>query len=224
MGADYIEQDLQMTSDGVLVVMHDETLDRTTDCTGPVKAHTLAEIKQCDAGSWYGPRFAGQRVPTLEEVFQRYGTRANYYIETKSPEIYPGMEEALLALLTRYRLHDSAARDWQVLIQSFSPESLMKIHELDPSLPLIQLTQAAPDAMVPLASQYAVGIGPSSSDVNAQLVADAHAQCLSVHPYTVNDEAQMRQLIALGVDGMFTNLPDRLGALVGKGWGPRDAA
>jgi len=224
MGADYIEQDLQMTSDGVLVVLHDETLDRTTDCTGPVKAHTLAEIKRCDAGSWFGPKFAGQRVPTLEEVFQRYGRKANYYIETKSPEIYPGMEEALLALLTKYGLRDRAARDWQVLIQSFSPESLLRVRELDPSLPLIQLTQAGARPLVPVVSGYAVGLGPSASDVDAQLVADAHAQCLSVHPYTVNDPAQMRDLIGLGVDGMFTNFPDRLGELAGKGWRPRDAA
>src|SRR5439155_1528352 len=104
LGADYIEQDVQMTSDGVLVVTHDETLDRTArgpaeDCTGPVKTKTLAQIKRCDAGSWFGPQFEGERIPTLEEVFQRYGRQANYYIETKSPEIYPGMEEALLALL-----------------------------------------------------------------------------------------------------------------------------
>src|SRR3954471_6678564 len=141
LGADYIEQDLQMTSDGVLVVMHDEQLDRTTDCTGVVKTKTLAEVKQCDAGSWFGPEFAGQRVPTLDEVFARYGARANFYIETKSPEIYPGMEEALLALLDKYKLRAPAASRWKVLIQSFSPESLLKIHDLDPALPLVQLLQ-----------------------------------------------------------------------------------
>src|SRR4051794_14616879 len=104
MGADYIEQDLQMTRDGVLVAMHDETLDRTTDGSGPVRAVTLDEVKRCDAGSWFAPRFAGARVPTLEELFRRYGEQARFYIETKSPEIYPGMEEALLALIGRYRL------------------------------------------------------------------------------------------------------------------------
>src|SRR3954467_15837271 len=67
MGADYIERRLQMTSDGVLVVLHDETLDRTRGCTGPVKAHTLAEMRRCDAGSWFGPKYAGQRVLPLEE-------------------------------------------------------------------------------------------------------------------------------------------------------------
>jgi len=212
MGADYIEQDLQMTADGVLVVLHDETLDRTTDCTGPVKATTLAEIKQCDAGSWFGAKFAGQRVPTLDEVFDRYGTKARYYIETKSPEIYPGMEEALLAALDRHRLRTS------VLIQSFAPESLLKIHQLDPALPLIQLTTAGARllAQLPLISQYAVGIGPSMGDVDADTIAAAHAQGLDVHPYTVNETADMQRLIAMGADGMFTNFPDRLRKLLGK--------
>ena len=223
LGADYIEQDLQMTSDGVLVVMHDETLDRTArgpaeDCTGPVKTKTLAQIKRCDAGSWFGPQFEGERIPTLEEVFQRYGRQANYYIETKSPEIYPGMEEALLALLDRYGLREPAAARWQVLIQSFSPESLLRVHELDPSLPLIQLTSAGagPLVQLPAISGYAVGIGPSMGDVDAQLIAAAHAQCLAVHPYTVNEAADMRRLVELGIDGAFTNFPDRFDAVLGR--------
>jgi glycerophosphoryl diester phosphodiesterase len=229
LGADYIEQDLQMTSDGVLIVMHDEQLDRTTDCTGLVKTHTLAEIKRCDAGSWFAPRFAGQRVPTLDEVFKRYAGRANFYIETKSPEIYPGMEEALLALMDTYGLRKPAASRWKVLIQSFSPESLIRIHELDPTLPLIQLLQGGSAALMklPLISRYAVGIGPTASDVDAGVIADAHAACLSVHPYTVNEEADLRALVALGADGAFTNFPDRFNRVLGRtrsDWGRAPAA
>ena len=194
MGADYLEQDLQMTRDGVLVVLHDETLDRTTDCTGPVRAHTLAEVKECD-----------ERVPTLEEVFQRYGRTANYYIETKSPEIYPGMEEALLALLRRYGVG--------ALVQSFSAESLRRMHALEPSVPLVQLAPAGHVPDLVQVAAYAQALGPAASDVDAELVAAAHAHSLAVHAYTVDDEAEMRRLMALGVDGMFTNFPDRLAAL-----------
>jgi glycerophosphoryl diester phosphodiesterase len=115
MGADYIEQDLQMTADGELVVLHDDTLDRTTrgaGCRGRVIERTLAEVKRCDAGSWFAernpararPEFAGERVPTLHEVFERYAGRARFYIETKNPEEAPGMEEALVALLRRHAL------------------------------------------------------------------------------------------------------------------------
>jgi glycerophosphoryl diester phosphodiesterase len=147
-GADYIEIDLQMTADGVLVALHDKTLNRTADapegvperyCRGLVSKKTLEQIKMCDAGSWFSPEYADQRIPTLEEIFLKYGTSVNYYIETKNPEAAPGMEEELLRLMREYELIEPAAENWQVLIQSFSAESLQKIHALEPSLPLIQL-------------------------------------------------------------------------------------
>ncbi len=237
-GADYIEQDLQLTKDGVLVVMHDDTLDRTATapegvperfCSGPVIKRTLEQIKQCDVGSWFNeaypeyanPDYVGLQIPTLEEVFQRYGTGVNYYIETKNPEAAPGMEEELLRLMEQYNLIEPAAENWQVLIQSFSSDSLMKIHALEPSLPLIQLyssteTSQTIQSQLDLVRTYAVGIGPSKSDVDAALVEAAHARCLDVHPYTVNETAEMEALIGLGVDGMFTNFPDRLDSLLGK--------
>jgi glycerophosphoryl diester phosphodiesterase len=238
LGADYIEQDLQLTKDGVLVVMHDETLDRTArptaasqpgDCTGLVIEHTLAQIKTCDVGTWFNeaypqyarPEYVGLQIPTLEEVFQRYGTSVNYYIETKNPESAPGMEEELLRLMDKYGLTELAASRWQVLIQSFSPASLQKIHTLKPALPLIQLyssteTSETIQAGLDATRTYAVGIGPSKDDVDAALVEAAHARCLDVHPYTVNETAEMQSLIATGVDGMFTNFPDRLDAVLGK--------
>ncbi len=239
MGADYIEQDLQLTEDGVLVVMHDETLDRTArptaesgpgDCTGLVREKTLAQIKTCDVGTWFHetypkyakPEYVGLRIPTLEEVFQKYRKSTNYYIETKSPESAPGMEEELLRLMNEYGLTQPAAESWQVLIQSFSPTSLQKIHNtLNSSLPLIQLfdsveTSETIRAKLDATSSYAVGIGPSKDDVDADLVEAAHASCLDIHPYTVNEKAEMKSLIALGVDGMFTNFPNRLEAILGK--------
>ena len=238
MGADYIEQDLQLTKDGVLVALHDETLDRTArptaasapeDCTGLVIEKTLAQIKTCDVGTWFNetypqyakPEYVGLKIPTLEEIFQRYGTGVNYYIETKNPEAAPGMEEELLRLMDEYGLTQPAEERWQVLIQSFSPASPQKIHASNPDLPLIQLyfgaeTSATIIATLDVARTYAVGIGPSKADVDTALVQAAHARCLDVHPYTVNEAAEMRSLIALGVDGMFTNFPDRLEAVLGK--------
>jgi glycerophosphoryl diester phosphodiesterase len=109
--------------------------------------------------------------------------------------------------------------NWQVLIQSFSAESLMTIHELEPSLPLIQLYWAGSSKAIQgdldAASAYAVGIGPYKKDVDAALVEAAHERCLAVHPYTVNTEEEMEELIALGVDGMFTNNPDLLNGVLG---------
>ncbi len=238
LGADYIEQDLQLTKDGVLVVLHDATLDRTArptaesepgDCTGLVIEKTLEQIKTCEVGSWFNeeyPQYAqeeyvGLEIPTLEEVFQRYRKSVNYYIETKNPEAAPGMEEELLRLMDEYGLTKPAADRWQVLIQSFSPESLLKINTLDPSLPLIQLyssseTSESIQARLDAAREYAVGIGPSKTDVDEALVEAAHSRCLDIHPYTVNEKPEMEQLIATGVDGMFTNFPDRLDEVLGK--------
>jgi glycerophosphoryl diester phosphodiesterase len=226
LGADYLEQDLQLTRDGVLVVLHDDTLGRTTGgaCRGRVIDHTVAELGACEVGGWFNAAhpdraradFAGQQIPTLDEVFGRYADRASFYVETKQPEAAPGMEEALLRLLDRHGLRQPAAEEWRVLIQSFSERSLRKIHGMDPSLPLIQLihgrwaTPMTIRARLPRIAEYAVGIGPSWRDVDARVIAAARELCLEVHPYTVNDPALMRRLAELGVTGMFTDVPDRL--------------
>ena len=229
-GADYIEIDLQMTADGVLVALHDKTLNRTADapegvpeqyCRGLVSKKTLEQIQMCDAGSWFSPEYADQQIPTLEEIFLEYGTSVNYYIETKNPDAAPGMEEELVRLLGEYGLlpDPNEPANWQVLIQSFSAESLMKIHELNEFLPLIQLYWAGTSKSIQrdlaAVSEYAVGIGPYKQDVDAALVEAAHEHCLAVHPYTVNTVEEMEALIALGVDGMFTNNPDLLDGVLG---------
>jgi glycerophosphoryl diester phosphodiesterase len=232
LGADYVEQDLQLTSDGVLVCLHDATLDRTArgpveNCTGLVSGKTLAQIQSCDVGSWFNdanpglarPEYVGLRIPTLREVFERYGRRVSYYIETKAPESADQMEERLLALLDGFRLR-KAARRWRVLIQSFSPASLQKIHGLDPKLPRIELVvgfgpSPALEQSLDGIAAYAIGVGPSWFLANPALMAAAKARCLEVHPYTVNQPADMATLIAAGTTGMFTNVPDQLDGVLG---------
>lgn len=224
MGADYLEQDIQQTLDGVLVVLHDDTLDRTArgpaeNCTGPVRSKTLAQLRTCEVGSWFNERFperarpeyVNERIPTLEEVFQRYGREVRYYIETKSPETTDGMmEQRLVDLMDAYGLREPAVREQQVLIQSFSPLSLLRVQAIDPELPLIQLYAAGAAQTLEVAASYAIGIGPSAGQVNADLVQRAQALGLMVHPYTVNDPEAQAVLLALCVDGMFTDVPDVL--------------
>lgn len=210
LGADWLEQDLQLSADNVLVVLHDETLDRTargpeSDCTGPVREKTLAQIRRCDVGAWFAPEFAGARIPTLREVFLRYGTDARYYVETKNPEAAPGMEEALLALLRELPR--------EVIVQSFSAASLRRLHALDPDLPLVRLfgRRSGPaeirDAL-PEVATYAVGIGPYHENVGRTLVDAAHEHGLVVHAWTVNDPAELRRLASIGADGVFTDLSE----------------
>ena len=229
MGAHVLEPDLQMTRDGVLIAFHDATLDRTARgptelCTGPVRERTLAEIRECDVGSWFNerfperadPSFEGLRVVTLEELFQRYGDRVRWYPETKEPDDNPGMEEALVELIHRHGLRDSAVERGQVLIQSFDPESLRRLRGLDPELPLVQLLprQALDDRtaadVLDVVAGYAQGVGPNHTLVDAEFMAAARERGLFVHPWTVNDAGIMDRLLELEVDGIFTDFPDLL--------------
>jgi glycerophosphoryl diester phosphodiesterase len=244
MGADYIEQDLQMTADGHLVVLHDGRLDRTArgpdaDCAGRVIDRTLEQLRRCEVSTWKVEqlREAGltaeaeavaalppQRIPTLAEVFERYGTDGSvrYYIETKNPEEAPGMEAALVALLRTFDLYPDGPEDRTVLIQSFSAASLRSLHASAPELPLVQLGDAGigdaadPSAVLDRIAEYAVGWGPSHRWITPERVAAAHAAGLVVHPYTVNDADRMRELLAAGVDGMFTDVPDVLLGLLDR--------
>ncbi|MDT8368579.1 MAG: glycerophosphodiester phosphodiesterase family protein [Longimicrobiales bacterium] len=244
MGADYIELDLQMTSDGVLVVLHDETLDRTTwgpagECTGRVIEMTAARLRRCEVSRWKveALRSEGrlaeaealaalppQRIPTLEEVFARYGSdgRVRYYIETKTPDAAPGMEEELVRLLRAYGLDPASRHDRTVIVQSFSAESLRALAGLAPELPLVQLGEAgieggrdASEVMREIA-EWAIGWGPPHRVVTPERVEAAHAAGLVVHPYTVNDPARMRELLTSGVDGLFTDRPEVLLELLGR--------
>jgi glycerophosphoryl diester phosphodiesterase len=236
-GADYIEQDLQMTADGQLVVLHDDTLDRTTDgaCTGHVIQKTYAEVRDCDAGSWYNarvphrarPEYANLRIPRLADVFARYAGHARFYVETKNPADAPGMEEKLIALIAEYRLITGARTAPSlrlpsalptVILQSFSTDSLRLLQLLTPEIPRVQLIESERtstqiiDRLDDIAS-YAQAIGPGHTSVDPTLLAAAHARNLAVHPYTVNDEATMRTFITARVDALFTDDPALLRTL-----------
>ena len=220
--ADYIELDLQMTKDGNLIAMHDEDVERTTGHKGRVEDYTTKELKQMDVGSWFNkkyPKYAkkeykGAKIPTLEEILDRYGDNANYYIETKSPDVYPGMEEKLLHSLEKHNLlSDQKLNKGQVVIQSFSQESLLKVANMNNQIPLVQLvdenklsTFTSKD--LKFISSYAIGVGPDYSDSDEQMVQKLHNYNLKVHPYTVNTEKDMQQMFNIGVDGVFSNYID----------------
>lgn len=220
--ADYIELDLQMTKDGNLIVMHDEDVERTTGNKGRVEDYTTKELKQMDVGSWFNkkyPKYAkkeykGAKIPTLEEILDRYGDNANYYIETKSPDVYPGMEEKLLHSLEKHNLlSNQKLNKGQVVIQSFSQESLLKVANMNNQIPLVQLVDENKLSTfnsedLKFISSYAIGLGPDYSDLDEQMVQKLHNYNLKVHPYTVNTEKDMQQMFNIGVDGVFSNYID----------------
>lgn len=208
MDADALELDVHMTRDGVLVVLHDATLDRVRGRSGFVRDASLDELKALDVGAWFGPSWRGLRVPTLEEVFGRYGSATRYYVEMKDPELYAGMEEALVRTIDGHGL----GRDAVVL--SFSAPGLHRVHDLDPAQPVLRLyPERAPIARtVPDSALYATGIGVAVEDVDAALVERAWAAGLDVLVYTADSFAEMRALADLGVDAVVTNFPERLAA------------
>ena len=230
-GADYIEQDVRLTEDGVLVVLHDETLDRTArgrerNCTGPVAEKKLEQIKTCDVGSWFNEQhpehareeYEGLKIPTLGEVFRRYRSRGNFYVDMKGA---PKAGEELLRLMDEHGLRKSTGRQ-RVVVVSFDRDSLRELHALAPSLPLTQAYPASTSSesikkRLKATRGYAVGINPWTSDVSADLVEAAHDRCLGVYPYVVNDESRMEELVDAGVDGMFTAFPARLDRMIGEG-------
>lgn len=233
-GADWIEQDLQMTRDGQLVVLHDDSLDRTArgpaaDCSGLVREKTLAQLANCDVGSWFNAEyperaqgaFVGARIPTLDDVLTRYAGRARFYIETKNPDEAPAMVDSLLAALRRHRLVGRGATAGRVFVQSFSSASLRRLHDREPLLPLVQLwDEEIPagelEATLDWVRAYAVGFGPNRRMVSQRMVDAAQARGLDVHPYTVNAEPTMVFMLGLGVDGMFTDRPAALRQLLNR--------
>lgn len=223
LGADYLEIDLQMTKDGELVAMHDDLVDRTTNGKGKVSTYTLAELQELDAGSWFNKehkKFADSvyenlKVPSLDEIIDTFGETANYYIETKNPDKYPGMEKELLKILNENGLIGSDAIKGRVIIQSFSEKSLRKIHASNPDIPLIQLIKYQGRAKVSNSQikrwkEYASGVGPNYRKIDKNYIHTIRKAGLWIHPYTIDNQEDMKKLIGYGITGAFTDLADRL--------------
>ncbi|MFN0121758.1 MAG: glycerophosphodiester phosphodiesterase family protein [Blastocatellia bacterium] len=212
-GADYVEQDLQISKDGVLVCLHDLTLERTTNVAevfpdrfklenGEKHWHvadfTLAEIRRLDAGSWFDKKYKGQKVPTFQEAIDLVRGKAGIFPETKGPEVYGSrgldMERLVLAALQKNKLDDSAKnKSTPVIIQSFSPESLRKMkQELKIKVPLVLLIEPndGPQWLtregLQKARAIADGIGPHKRllDGKPEIVRLAHEMGFSVTPWT----------------------------------------
>ena len=217
---DYIEIDLQMTKDGVLVAMHDENVDRTTDGTGFVKEFTLEELQKLNAGKWFNEAYPGLanrefdqvQVPTLEEIFSYFGDDVNYYIELKSPRIYKGMEEKVVALLKKYNLIQDGYDLPQVILESFNEDSLTKLHSLEPKLPLIQLFSFKEKAVLSHSDYerlraYASGIGLNIKSVDQDIIQEAQLNGLQVHLFSIKNEMDMKKAIQLHANGIFLDDP-----------------
>lgn len=211
LGANGIETDVQMTKDGQLVLIHDESVRRTTGAEGWVKDFTLDELKKLDAGSWYDEKFRGEAIPTLEELLVLAKQHDLYLnIELKNGFVqYPKLELRVAELV---RHHDLVE---QVLISSFNHYSLVHMKQLAPEIETAILYMEG--LYEPW--EYALRIGASALHpyhyaVRKEWVEQAKERGIRTHPFTVNEEQEMRALLAAGVGGIITDYPDRLGNLL----------
>ena len=206
-GADAIELDVDLTRDGHVVVMHDATVDRTTDGQGRVADLALDEIRRVDAGAWKDAVFKGERVPLLEEVFEAVGRRVLINVEIKGMLLHGhGLEEKVAALLEKHGLIDRA------IISSFNPFALRRAKHIDPRLACGLIY--APDLPIFLRDAWLAPLipglnarHPHHSQVNRGMVDQFHARGLAVNVWTVNQAAIARAMAQAGVDGLMGDDP-----------------
>ncbi|MEK4359082.1 glycerophosphodiester phosphodiesterase [Paenibacillus sp. FSL M7-1455] len=212
-GATGIETDVQLTKDGHMVLIHDETLNRTTTGTGWVKDHTLEELKELDAGSWFHPDFRGERLPQLDELLELAkggGTTIN--IELKNGVVpYEGLEEKVIQRVRDYGLSG------QVVISSFNHYSLLLCKQIAPEIRTgILYMEGLYEPWAYAGTLQADALHAYHRAVLPEFVAAAKAAGKAYHPFTVNDPDEMRRLLQAGVDGIITDYPDRLDALLAE--------
>lgn len=209
MKADYIEIDVQRSKDGELVLIHDTTVDRTTDGTGKVGDLTFEQLRSLDAGSWKGEQFTGEPIPTFEEVLDLYRGKVGILIELKAPELYPGIEEQVAAALIERNLHKP--QNEKIIIQSFNFESIKKMDQLLPKVPIGVLTSNRADTTLEALqefSTYADWFNPSYGIVTEELVNQIHSLGMQIGSWTVRSQEAADFLFEMGVDAIISDYPD----------------
>ncbi|MCI0382994.1 glycerophosphodiester phosphodiesterase [Streptomyces sp. CNQ085] len=222
LGVTWVENDVQRTRDGELVVMHDATLSRTTDveevfpgrAPWRVADFTAAEIARLDAGSWFDPLYAGERVPTLEQYLRHLDrTGQNLLLEIKRPELYPGIEADILGELRGEGWLDQRHVRSRLVIQSFGADSVRAVHDQAPAVRTGFLGTPAVGEL-PRYARFSDQINPPHTTLTEEYVRQVHAlkgphgKPLEVFTWTVNSAEAARRVAAMGVDGIISNYPD----------------
>ena len=211
--ADYVETDVQLTADGVPVLMHDWTVDRTTNGSGPVWNYSYEELSTLDAGSWFGEEFVGARVPTLEEFLNllRWSTK-NAILELKGS--WTDSQVTLIAdLIARHGVND------HVIIASFDIMTLQSLQRVSPELPGMLIVHdiiGDPGALAAAAGAVALVTSKKAITHNPGLVQLVHDAGLGILIYTLNDTETWSDAVSLGVDGIVTDRPAELGQWIAR--------
>lgn len=220
LGVDVVEVDLRLTRDGEVVLLHDPTVDATTNGTGYVHQMTLRELKRLDAGSWKGEAYRGERIPTLREAIELVRGRAMLNLDVKEDEV-------VLVAIRQVR-EMGFFRD--VVISGCDASRARRVRREEPSLPicldaddrLLALAKEDEDRFISAAIECALcaelnGLNFSHVYVTPRLVRAARMRGLAVWTWTVDDPGRMRELVAMGVDSITSNYPRRLLEVLGEG-------
>ncbi len=205
IGVDMIELDVQLTRDRQLVVLHDTELGRTVAGSGPVRDHTLEELRGLDAGSWFDAAYADQGVLSLAEVLEQTAGRTQLNVEIKSPR--QDWRDTAVELA---QLLDERQCNQAVLVSSFSMGALAAVREVSPTARIAVLWHEPNlvDAYRNAEQLAAEAIHPHYHLVTERLIAAAAKRGLEVNTWTVNKVSTMRKLIDLGVDGLISDYPE----------------
>lgn len=211
MGSTMLELDIHLSKDKELIVIHDGAVDRTTNGTGLVHEMTLTELQRLDAGAWFGPEFAGERIPTLQEVIGLVRGRAYLNVEIKvggmNPNrfVYPDIIQPLGDLLTTTDMVN------EVVVSSFHQPYLTELKQVLPNVRVALLHQKPVDNLFETAvAEGWEAVHTHTSLIDEQFVAAAHAKGIRVRAWNPNDAETMRRMIHLGVDGIGTDFPEVL--------------
>ncbi|PNE41811.1 MULTISPECIES: glycerophosphodiester phosphodiesterase [Streptomyces] len=222
LGIAWVENDVQRTKDGELVVLHDTSLARTTNVkkvfpdrsSWNVGDFTLREIEKLDAGSWFGAKFKGERVPTLEDYLEEVEDNGqNLLMELKNPELYPGIERQALRELRHDGWLDQEHLKRRLIVQSFNADAIKKVHRLNPAIKTGFLGSPSV-ADLPKYAAYCDQINPPHTAVTRKYVKAVHAlqgphhRRLELYTWTVDDAKAAVSTADLGVEGLISNKPD----------------
>lgn len=225
---DFVELDVQLSIDGVPVIMHDATVARTTNVAkvlpdradALVTSLTYAELRQLDAGAWYGDAYAGERIPTLREALDHAYPALGMVIELKHPALSPGLARAVADEFASDPRWDALAARGRLLVISFDAAAVHQVHALRPDIPVMVLGAVpASDAELAAVAGWAVAWGADHRTLDAADVARVHDAGMRLNAYTVNAPDAMGDVIALGADLVTSDFPDVLADVLGAARG-----
>lgn len=210
-GADMLELDVHLSADDQPVIIHDETLERTTSGAGRVRDFPLRALKRLDAGGWRGREFRGQRLQSLQELLERFRDRVGFAVELKAGSSrYPGIEDRVVGLLQIYGVTG------RTLVLSFDHAALEVVRAVDPDVGRVALVdRPVPEDVTAVVPSGTTAVGLPARAVTEQRVRAARRAGLDVYTWTVNGLARMDRLIAWEVTGIITDAPDVLRARPG---------